>query len=74
MALPMSLRDADWGASARHTLQRFEVDTTARTLSWRKELAAPEGTDAMDVSADRSAQIGEAVYFLSQGRLVGSPW
>jgi Beta propeller domain len=74
VALPMSLRDVDWGSNARHMLQRFEVDTTARTLSWRKELTAPEGTDAMDVSADRSVQIGDSVYFLSQGRLVGGPW
>ena len=74
VALPMSLRDVDWGSNARHMLQRFEVDTTARTLSWRKELTAPEGTDPFDVSADRSVQIGDSVYFLSQGRLVGGPW
>jgi len=74
MALPMSLREVDWGASTRHMLQRLEVDTAARTLSWRKELAAPEGTDPLDVSADRSVQIGDSIYFLSQGRLVGSPW
>jgi hypothetical protein len=50
------------------------VDTAARTLVWRADLAAPPETDALDVSADRSVQIGNAVFFLSQGRLVGSPW
>jgi hypothetical protein len=74
VALPMSLRDVDWGSNARHMLQRFEVDTATRSLRWRPELAAPQGTDPFDVSADRSVQIGDSIYFLSQGRLVGSPW
>ena len=74
LGLPMSLRTTDWGPEAQHVLQRLEVDTTARTLRWRPELAAPQGTDAFDVSADRSVQIGDAVFFLSQGRWAGSPW
>lgn len=74
LGLPMSLRTTDWGPEAQHVLQRLEVDTAARTLRWRPELAAPQGTDAFDVSADRSVQIGDAVFFLSQGRWVGSPW
>jgi len=74
LGLPMSLRTTDWSPEAQHVLQRFEVDTAARTLRWRPELAAPQGTDAFDVSADRSVQIGDAVFFLSQGRWVGSPW
>jgi len=74
LGLPMSLRTTDWGPEAQHVLQRLEVDTAARTLRWRPELAAPQGTDAFDVSADRSVQIGDAVFFLSQGRWAGSPW
>jgi hypothetical protein len=74
LGLPVSLRTADWGSEALHVLQRFEVDTATRSLRWRPELAAPQGTDPFDVSADRSVQIGDSIYFLSQGRLVGGPW
>ena len=74
LGLPMSLRTTDWGSEALHVLQRFEVDTATRSLRWRPELAAPQGTDPFDVSADRSVQIGDSIYFLSQGRLVGGPW
>ena len=74
VGLPMTLRTTDWGPDAQHLLKRLEVDTAARTLVWRADLAAPPETDALDVSADRSVQIGNAVFFLSQGRLVGSPW
>lgn len=74
VGLPMSLREADWGPDALHVLKRLEVDTAARTLSWRTDVAAPAGTDALDVSADRSVQIGNAVFFLTQGRLVGDVW
>ncbi len=74
VALPASLLSGDGDSQPQHLLKRFEVDTSARTLVWRADLAAPAGTDAFDVSADRSVQIGNAVYFLSQGRLVGSPW
>ena len=75
VALPMSLRDVDWGSSARHMLQRFEVDTAARSLRLMEPaLAAPKDTDPFDVSADRSVQIGDSIYFLSQGRLAGSAW
>jgi hypothetical protein len=74
LGLPMSLRTTDWGSEALHVLQRFEVDTATRSLRWRPELAAPQGTDPFDVSADRSVQVGDSIYFLSQGRLVGGPW
>ena len=74
LGLPMSLRERDGGIEVRHVLKRFEVDTSARTLVWRTDLAPPQGTDPFDVSADRSVQIGDAVFFLSQGRWVGSPW
>ncbi|MEI8304675.1 MAG: beta-propeller domain-containing protein [Burkholderiales bacterium] len=74
IGLPMSLRETDWGPDAQHVLKRFEVDTAGRTLSWRTDVAPPSGTDPFDVSADRSVQIGDAVFFLSQGRLTGGRW
>lgn len=74
MALPVSLTSSDWAAQAQHTLKRFEVDFATRSLVWRPDLAAPAGTDAFDVSSDRSVQIGNSVFFLSQGRVVGGPW
>jgi hypothetical protein len=74
VALPASLRTTDWGPEARHVLQRLEVDTATRTLGWRPELSAPQGTDSFDVSADRSVQIGDAVFFLTQGRWASSRW
>lgn len=74
LGLPMSLHKTDWGAEPLHVLQRFEVDTATRSLRWRPELAAPPDTDAFDVTADRSVQIGDAVFFFSQGRFIGSPW
>lgn len=74
LALPVTLRTKDWGPEAQHMLKRFEVDTASRTLVWKPDLSAPESTDPMDVSADRSVQIDNAVFFLSQGRLVGGAW
>ena len=74
LGLPVTLRTKDWGPEAQHMLKRFEVDTASRTLVWKPDLAAPEGTDPMDVSADRSVQIDNTVFFLSQGRLVGGAW
>jgi hypothetical protein len=74
VALPASLLGGDGDAQAQHLLKRFEVDTAARTLVWRQDLAAPAGTDAFDVSADRSVQIDNTVFFLSQGRWTSGSW
>lgn len=53
-------------------LQRFEVDTTARTLVTRSMLAA---TPAWLSQADsRSLQIGDQVYYLDAGKLSGWDW
>jgi hypothetical protein len=76
LALPMLLRSTDFGPDVTRGLHRFEVDTTARTLSHRGTLAAaPSNSDFIfDLSGDRSLQLGDTLFYLSQGQLLGQPW
>jgi Beta propeller domain len=74
LALPMSLRESDYSPQAEHGLFRFELDPLARSLVPRPTLLAPPSTDHWDLSGDRSLQIGDAVFYLTQGRLLGAPW
>jgi hypothetical protein len=73
LALPMVLATtphADW----QHGLQKLEVDTSARTLralGWAG--AVGNGLQA-SLWLERSVQIGDTVYYLSQGTLTSQAW
>ena len=73
IALPLFI----WSTTSTQSqqgLQRFEVNTTARTLTTKPMLQAPGSASAYDLWGDRSLQIGDHVYYLSQGRLGAWAW
>jgi hypothetical protein len=70
VALPL-LVWSDGGAVA-HGLQRFEVDTAARTLAVRTMVPAPG--DAVDFGAERSVQIGDHGYYWTGAVLTPFAW
>jgi Beta propeller domain len=74
VTLPLSIRATDWAATAAHALHRFEIDTVARTLVERAPLAAPQPDNDWDLAFDRGLQLGDAVFWHTQGRLVGARW
>ncbi|MBL8331061.1 MAG: beta-propeller domain-containing protein [Rubrivivax sp.] len=74
LALPMSLTLSDESVQPEQALHRFNVDALARTLNPRPALGAPPGSNGWDLWGDRSLQIGDAVFYLSQGSLRGAPW
>ncbi len=73
VALPVTLTNtsyADW----QHGLQKFEVDTSARTLR-AVGLAGPaDNTAQAPLWLERSVQIGDTVYYLNNGALTGYAW
>lgn len=78
IALPMALYGPGYTLQ-QQGLQRFEVDTAARTLAVKSMLPTSEaatGTDpwAYDLWLQRSLQIGSQVYYLSQGTLAAWDW
>jgi hypothetical protein len=72
IALPLFV--STFGAPAQQGLQRFEVDTAARTLKVKPMIQAPDTVVGYDLWGQRSLQIGAQVYYLSQGRLGGWDW
>ncbi len=74
LALPMSVRATDYGQEAEHGLFRFDVDPATRSWTSRSTLLAPQPDNNWDLAGDRSVQIGNAVFYLTQGRLLGAPW
>ncbi len=75
VALPVSVaRTTGFTSSWQQSLQRFEVDTAARSLTTKTAVPSP-GTQAYpDLWSDRALQIESQVYYLSQGQLVGVNW
>jgi len=78
IALPLFVQAASFSAPQRG-LQRFEVDTRARTLTLKSMLpavAVPAGAGywSYDLWGERSLQIGAKVYYLSQGQLGAWDW
>jgi Beta propeller domain len=78
IALPLFVLPAA-PALPQQGLQRFEVDTAARTLKVKPLIPASTpngGTDvwAYDLWAQRSLQIGAQVYYFSQGQLSAWDW
>lgn len=73
-SLPLLLFDAGF-ANLRESLLRFEVDLAAGRLADKPLVAAPAPAPAAsDLAQQRSALIGEQVYWLYAGRLAGYGW
>lgn len=70
LALPMQLVDAQ--LTATEQLQRFEVDTVARTLAVKTPLAVSEGW--VDLSTARSLVLGGQLHYLRSGKLQSFDW
>ena len=76
VALPAVLTGTPY-ANGVHGLQKLEVDTAARTLRLLP-MVGQVGTEANNIYAplwlERSAQIGDAVYYLTGGTLATYGW
>jgi hypothetical protein len=72
-ALPMALAAQAGGAWA-YGLQRFEIDTAARTVRTLSMLGSVASPGAMPLMNERSLQIDAQVYFLRDGSLTGYDW
>lgn len=70
MALPLQLVDAQ--GQAGEQLQRFEVDTAARTLVAKAPLAVQPGW--VDLSTARSLVLGNQLHYLRSGKLQTYDW
>ncbi len=73
VALPVNLSSTDyrdWQAG----LQQLQVDTAAGTLVKRSLLGARDGSSGGPLWLERSVQIGDQVYYLSQGTLQTFDW
>ena len=73
VALPVILTSTPY-AGWRHGLQRLEVDTAAGTIKALDMAGASEGSNFEPLWLERSAQIGDSLYYLSGGRLSSYNW
>ncbi len=73
VALPVTLASTPY-ANWQHGLQKFEVDTSARTLR-AVGLAGPVvNTAQASLWLERSVQMGDTLYYLNNGALTGYGW
>ena len=70
IALPVYLRQG--GTAVVQGLQRWEVDTRTRSLQARPMIAAASLSG--DLYSERSVQINDNIYYLTQGRLGAFDW
>jgi len=74
VALPVALASVD-GRLSQQGLLRIEADTAAGTLTTKPLIpTGPSSVGWFDLSGDRSLQIGDQLYYLSQGALGLSAW
>jgi hypothetical protein len=73
IALPVNLSTSPY-AGWQQGLQRFEVDTAARTLRPLPLLAAGSADGTSALWGERSVQVGDWVYHLAHGTLNSHPW
>ena len=73
-ALPVLLTDTDWATGTR-SLQTFEVDTAARSLTLRSRLAEVDANSvAGPLAEERALLIGEQAVLLRDGALAAYDW
>ena len=73
VALPAILTGAPY-ANPVHGLQKLEVDTTARTLRLLPMVGVVDTSLYAPLWLERSAQIGDTVYYLANGTLRSYAW
>ena len=73
VALPVNLVDGNFYSST-YGLQRFEVDTQARSLRSLPMVGGSSSNVYLGVWQDRSLQIADQVYYLHQGALGTFSW
>ena len=73
IALPAILTGTPY-ANAVHGLQKLEVDTATRTLRTLPMVGVVDNSLYAPLWLERSAQIGDTVYYLSNGRLGSYAW
>lgn len=76
VALPMLTTVVPWSPqTATHALQRFEVDTRARTLRLLTAVGAPPSQRSyVNLSNERAIIFDEHVYYYSEGMFTVSRW
>ena len=76
VALPVNLAPATGpgGDPWQRGLQRFEVDTSARTLRTLSMVGSAASTNVSPTWLERSLQIGDHVYYLGGGELTAHAW
>lgn len=62
------------GLAGQRGFQRFEVDVAARSMRAGALAPLPDPAAALDPWAERSLQIDNMLYLLSQGQLSAQPW
>ena len=73
VALPAILTGTPY-ANATHGLQKLEVDTAARTLRTLPMVGVLDTNLYAPLWLERSAQIGDTVYYLANGKLSSHGW
>lgn len=73
VAMPVNLISANL-QSTTAGLQRFEVDTRARTLRSLPMVGVVSGSSHYGTWLERSLQIGDQVYYLNQGSISTFAW
>lgn len=74
IALPVNLASST-ARTMQQGLQRFDVDTAAGTIAVKPLIEGNKGSlGYIDISTERSLQIGGKLYYLSQGRLTVQDW
>lgn len=73
IALPLAIT-ASGGRAVEHGLQRIEVDTRAGTMRSKPLIAGASASGWVDLSTERSLQIGAKLYYLTQGALAVHDW
>ncbi|MBU6284818.1 MAG: hypothetical protein EBS73_08455 [Betaproteobacteria bacterium] len=73
LALPLSLVDEKKRKQQRG-LQTIELDLDKPLLKTSQFISRESATHSIDISSDRSVQIGDFVYYWSQGQLSAHRW
>jgi hypothetical protein len=73
IALPLSLTDPS-SRTQIQGLQTIELDLEKPMLKTQALISRENLKDSIDISSDRSVQIGDFVYYWSQGRLSAHRW
>ena len=72
--MPVTLQTNDLFGAAQSGLQRIEIDLSARAMTVKPLLSVAGNNGYVDLGSERSLQIENQVYHLSQGQLRTLDW